>query len=567
MDPAVFDELEHTLAADGPEAACRRLCDRLREDKDYHALFYALLMQKRHELGVSPVPTGPAKDLPESVHAPYEDAIRHAGRLVGGLYLQDGRLPQAWWYFRMLGEPGPVKAALEAHSAGRGRRRAVAGANRLLRGRSSAKGLRLGARTLRHLQRHHHPGRSGGSPRGRKTGNTACNGWCKPCMRSCASGWRRRSNGTTANVPRRPTLPKGAVLKLIEGRDWLFEDDGYHIDTSHLSSVVQMSVDLPPCEELHLARELCAYGKRLSVRFRGRNEPPFEDMYEAYDKYLGVLTGEDVEGGVAYYREQMEKNAAEGGGSFPAEVLVNLLLRLERPKEALAVARKHLVTRGRPAFDVPRRGGVGAAGRRLPDAGRGGAGEGRRGAFLGGAVGGAARVELLRRTRCGNGDRTNALRSLSHVSFVGPSGGRAGRLPRGRGRPRRGGADVPRPVGVGVGGRPDRRRGGEAPAGGVDRPGADRAAQERQDAAGRGRRPDLEGPGRGGARGGGRGAGPDVRPGEGGRPDDPLGRRPRRPGGGGSDGQVAGGSGGGGRGAGPDGRRRGQGRAGTQRRR
>lgn len=66
-------------------------------------------------------------------------------------------------------------------------------------------------------------------------------------------------------------------------------------------------------------------------------------MYEAYDKYLGVLTGEDVEGGVAYYREQMEKNAAEGGGSFPAEVLVNLLLRLERPKEALAVARKHLV--------------------------------------------------------------------------------------------------------------------------------------------------------------------------------------------------------------------------------
>ena len=114
MDPAVFDELEHTLAADGPEAACRRLCDRLREDKDYHALFYALLMQKRHELGVSPVPTGPSKDLPESAHAPYEDAIRHAGRLVGGLYLQDGRLPQAWWYFRMLGEPAPVKEALEA---------------------------------------------------------------------------------------------------------------------------------------------------------------------------------------------------------------------------------------------------------------------------------------------------------------------------------------------------------------------------------------------------------------------------------------------------------------------
>ena len=129
----------------------------------------------------------------------------------------------------------------------------------------------------------------------------------------------------------------------MEGRDWLFEDDGYHIDTSHLSSVVQMSIHLTPCEELATAREMCAYGKRLSTRFRGRSEPPFEDMYEAYDRYLAILTGEDVEGGLAYFREQADKSEAEGAGTYSAEVLVNLLLRLERPKEALAVARKHLV--------------------------------------------------------------------------------------------------------------------------------------------------------------------------------------------------------------------------------
>ena len=120
MDPAVFDELEHTLAAEGPEAAVRRLCDRLREQKDYHALFYALLMQKRHELGVSPVPTGPSKDLPPAVHAPYEEAIRQAGRLVGGLYLQDGQMSQAWAYYRMIGETEPMKAALEAHQPAEG---------------------------------------------------------------------------------------------------------------------------------------------------------------------------------------------------------------------------------------------------------------------------------------------------------------------------------------------------------------------------------------------------------------------------------------------------------------
>jgi len=106
---------------------------------------------------------------------------------------------------------------------------------------------------------------------------------------------------------------------------------------------VQMAVHLTPCEELHLARELCAYGKRLSPHFHGRSEPPFADLYEAHDRYLAILTGEDVEGGLAYFDDQAEKAEAGGEGTFAAEVLVNLLLRLERPKEALAVARKHLL--------------------------------------------------------------------------------------------------------------------------------------------------------------------------------------------------------------------------------
>src|SRR5437763_10723679 len=109
MAPALFDELQRTLTAEGPGEAVERLCTRLREQKDYHSLFYALLLKKRHELGVSPVPTGPSTELPEAVHGDYEEAIRHAARLVGGLYLADGNVPQAWPYFRMLGESGPVK--------------------------------------------------------------------------------------------------------------------------------------------------------------------------------------------------------------------------------------------------------------------------------------------------------------------------------------------------------------------------------------------------------------------------------------------------------------------------
>ena len=113
MDPAIFNDLEQTMTAQGPEAAIRRLCDLLREQKEYGGLFYAMLMQKRHQLGVSPLPTGPSQDLPEAAHEPYEEAIRQAGRVVGNLYLQENNLPQAWAYFRMLGEPEPIRVALE----------------------------------------------------------------------------------------------------------------------------------------------------------------------------------------------------------------------------------------------------------------------------------------------------------------------------------------------------------------------------------------------------------------------------------------------------------------------
>ena len=39
---------------------------------------------------------------------------------------------------------------------------------------------------------------------------------------------------------------------------------------------------------------------------------------------------------------RVERASPEEVGTYPAEVLVNLLLKLDRPAEALAVARKHL---------------------------------------------------------------------------------------------------------------------------------------------------------------------------------------------------------------------------------
>jgi len=132
------------------------------------------------------------------------------------------------------------------------------------------------------------------------------------------------------------------LRQLMAGRDWLFADDFYHIDVSHLQSVVQMSADLPASDELDLARQLSAYGEHLSPRFQSGGDPPFENSYHDYSIFLAVLAGDRVEEGLAHFRAKVEAGDPAEDGPYTAEVLVNLLLRLNRPAEALAAAQKYL---------------------------------------------------------------------------------------------------------------------------------------------------------------------------------------------------------------------------------
>src|SRR5262245_50869990 len=113
MDSQLLDTLQSTLKAKGPAAAVEALCADLKARKEYAGLFYALLMKKRVELGVSPIATGSNQDLPPATHAAFEEGIRDAARTVGKLWLDDDNIPQSWAYYRMLGETEPVQQALD----------------------------------------------------------------------------------------------------------------------------------------------------------------------------------------------------------------------------------------------------------------------------------------------------------------------------------------------------------------------------------------------------------------------------------------------------------------------
>ena len=96
----------------------RGSCGKPRTSKDYPILPAALLMKKRIELGVSPFPTGPANELPTHTHEAYEDAIRAAGRLVGGLLLEPRSTRRRGASTACSVNPEPMREALEAFAPG-----------------------------------------------------------------------------------------------------------------------------------------------------------------------------------------------------------------------------------------------------------------------------------------------------------------------------------------------------------------------------------------------------------------------------------------------------------------
>jgi hypothetical protein len=347
-------------AARGPAAAADALVAEVRAAGDLNGLFYALLLKRRVELGVSPFPTGPATELPPHTHEPYEEAIRTAAREVGQLALDRGDLPKAWTFYRLINEPDPVKAAIESFQPGPETDIYPVIEIAWQQGLYPKKGFDL------ILDRH-----------GVCSAITTVSGSelnQNPDLRDYCVGrlvralYDQLTERIRADLAGRGTPARDgtSLREMVEGHPELFGEDAYHIDTSHLSSVCQMALYLPPGEENRLARELCVYGERLSPNLRGGGgDAPFEDGYADFRAYLDTVAGVDADANLARFREKA-KREADVGASYAAQVYVNLLVKVGRLTDALAAAREFLANEEERNLICP---GVSELARRLNDYG------------------------------------------------------------------------------------------------------------------------------------------------------------------------------------------------------
>jgi hypothetical protein len=331
MSGDTFEQIEQALRSGGPEAGFDLLARRFREEKKYVQLFESRLMKKRWELGLSLIPTEPLADLSEDTRRTYEEGLTQAAREVGGLFLADGDIERAWPYFRALGETAPVAQAIEQVQPKEGIDRIIEIAyyERV----NSRKGFELIlaqfglCRAITVFAQY--PERKGREECIRLLVRTLHGDLAGNLKRAIAH--QEGQEPDTQNVP-----------ALIRGREWLFEANNYYVDTTHLVSVLQYSIESTDPETLALALEFTEYGSRLSPAFQYKGTPPFENVYVDHAFYLRALLGEDTDGSLAHFRKKVTAGDPSKVGNVAAQALVGLLVRLGRYSEAIDASLQHL---------------------------------------------------------------------------------------------------------------------------------------------------------------------------------------------------------------------------------
>jgi len=347
-DPA-FDALEGALRRSGPSGAIEQLIEHLDQTGDYRSLLDALLLKARHDLNLPLIQAGGLSNLAEPVRTQFEDRYVEAIRLVGSKFLAAGEIPTAWAYFRVIAEPEPVKSALDAYQPDQDAEKMGQVIDVAFnQGVNPRRGFEL-------ILDHYGTCSAITALEQVPPGDTAV-------QKACIERLIRHLHSQLAYSIRADLSQRGhavpgetaSIAELIAARDWLFDDEAYHTDISHLSSTVRYSILVSDPAALALAVDLTEYGRRLSSRLQYEGPAPFEHTFEDHRVFLRALLGQDVDAAICHFRKKVEALVGDDlESSMPAQVLVNLLVRLGKLDEAIDLAAERLAHLPEQALTCP----------------------------------------------------------------------------------------------------------------------------------------------------------------------------------------------------------------------
>jgi hypothetical protein len=349
-EDAGFLRIEDALRTAGPAEALDQLIAQLADHGEYRAMLDALLLKSRHELGLPLIASGPLSDLPEPQRSQYEERYVDAIRLVGSRYLETGDIPTAFAYYRAIAETEPVAKAIDEYRPAEnddmlGAIIEVA----FNHGVSTRRGFGLildhygtcpAISAFEQLPPHDVATRAGCAER-----------LIAHLHQELVANLRSEIASRGQLVP----AEGSSIAELLRGRDWLFSDDSYHIDTSHLAAVVRFALFVTDLAFVALAVDLTEYGRRLAPRLQFDGPPPFQRVFDDHRVYLRAVLGEEVDNAIAHFQAKLDSLDAGLGSdpTMPAQTLVNLLVRLGRLDLAVDVAADHLAGLPESAISCP----------------------------------------------------------------------------------------------------------------------------------------------------------------------------------------------------------------------
>ncbi len=334
----MWDELEQSFATDAANGI-ELLIESLNKGDDPHQLFDAILLKWKYEKELPLLQPTSMSDVPKKHKTEFEKVYIEAARQTGQRLIDLGKISDAWIYFRAIDEPAPVAVAIDKYEppADFGEELDLMIQLALYEKINPAKGVEL---------------------------MLATHGMCNTVTAldqlyldlsteqraACAELMvKQLHEDLTANVRREieqrtPMLPAGLPMsELLVGRQWLFEEDNYHTDVSHLNAVVRFARALEAeSDAIDLAIQLCQYGSRLALQLQYPGEAPFDTYYEAHEHYFKIVADSDRKASLQFFQQRLEQAEEQQDKELIAYVLVDLLMRIKDFPAAIQTAETYL---------------------------------------------------------------------------------------------------------------------------------------------------------------------------------------------------------------------------------
>jgi hypothetical protein len=324
----IFDQLAETLTNQGIEPTLTQLAEQLASWKKYHELFEARKLLLRYRLGLPLLYTGTGEELDTKKQDELEDGLAEICRNIGKNLMEDGKLREGWMYLRPIGDIESAKnhvTNVKVHDENIDEVIELA----LREGIAPAYGFSLvlehygtcNSITTFDAEMSQHPVEERQIAAGQLVEHLHGE------LLENVKGDIQQEEGSL------PAEDRFAVL--LPDREWLFEGNRYHIDTTHLASVTRFARTLTDANQIKLAIDLTEYGSRLSDQYQYENEEPFAELYASTKLYLNALLNQDVDSAVSYFEKKARECDSYNDGYLPIEIYIELLSRTGNPQAAI----------------------------------------------------------------------------------------------------------------------------------------------------------------------------------------------------------------------------------------